>query len=165
MNSTCYSSRQDLDGCANSQRSNKNNKNCNESWNSYGCANSQMPNMNNTEFQGKGGAMSRCVDEVIPLAKLIKYTKRLIYTFNEIKDEISSDSKYQSVLKDHINNVKRFLKNLEKSDGSCEQMSFMLKKYDYYRKTYYCLRDRIDANTLLARRDINRCDICDPNYN
>lgn len=159
------SRRRNADGSSHSKKPNKRNKNYNESWNSDGYDYSQESNKNNTEFQGKSGAMSRCVDEVIPLAKLIKYTKRLIFTFGEIKDEISSDSKYQGVLNDHIKNVKQFLKNLEKSNGSCEQMSFMLKKYDYYRKTYYCIRDRIDANILIARRNINRCDKSDPNHN
>lgn len=109
----------------------------------------------NRDIQRKPGAKSRCSND---MSMLIKYIKRLIYAFNELKDDIPRKSEYQDVLHDLIKDAKRFVQKLEKSNRSSVDTVNILKKYDYYRKTYYCLRDKIYADSLMARRDYNSCD-------
>lgn len=116
--------------------------------------NSQIYNRD-IRSQGKPSGKSWCSND---LSMVIKYIKRLIYAFNKLKDDVPKNHVYQDILIDLVNDAKRFLQNPEKSNRSSQDSISILKKYDYYRKTYYCLRDKINADNLMARRDFNSCD-------
>lgn len=106
-----------------------------------------------TKFQMIRNADSPCADDTVSLAKLIKYTKRLKFTLYELKDEVAGSVKYKNSVDDLISKVEWFLKDLDQSDGSCEQTFILLEKYDIYRSAYYCIRKKIDTIKITDRKD------------
>lgn len=108
-----------------------------------------------TKFQMIRNADSPCTDDLVSLAKLIKFTKRLRFTLYELREEVSGHREYQKNVNDLIGKVEWFLKDLDQSNGSCEQTFILLEKYDVYRSAYYCLRNKVDTIQLTGGRDGN----------
>lgn len=85
-------------------------------------------------------------DIVVTLPKIIKNTKRLLFSLDEILNELPLTSQHRNMVDKLINKVKWFLQDLCQSSGSQDQLNVLLDTYDYYRSSYYCLRDHLNGS-------------------
>lgn len=96
----------------------------------------------------RGAASSSCPKNTVSLHKIVKYTNRLMFSLNELNAEsvrVRVTCEQRGAVDELINQVKWFLKDLEQSRESCDQLTVLLNTYDTYRTEYYKLRDRING--------------------
>lgn len=140
----------------NSSKPDKSQKSERTSKNSRGSKRYSASPNKETKFQMIRNADSPCTDDLVSLGKLTKYTKRLKYTLYELKDEVAGNKEYQDSVDGLISKVEWFLKDLDQSNGSCEQTFILLEKYDIYRTAYYCIRKKIDTIQVKDTKYYNR---------
>lgn len=97
-------------------------------------------------FQTIQAVSSLCTDDIAPLAKIRKFTKRLMFALDELRSEIPVTHKYYGTVGDLIEELQWFLKDLNDSNGTYDQKIILLEKYNCYRTAYYGLRSRINGS-------------------
>lgn len=101
-----------------------------------------------TRFRVIRGASSSCPKNTVSLHKIVKYTNRLMFSLDELNAEamrVRVTCEQRGALDGLINRVKWFLKDLDRSKESCDQLTVLLNTYDAYRTEYYALRHRING--------------------
>lgn len=87
------------------------------------------------------------VDDMMTMATLIKYTRRLLFVLDELRQEMSAKhDRCCDAVTDLIHKIRLFYNDLKRTNAWDQQVDEFLEMYDCYRREYSCLRDQIECN-------------------